>query len=101
MEGERDKPSTPSQLVTAYGTYATQSAFTAAPVSKEEKVLVDSVIIYCTLMLDIVRQKLILLDIVLQNLILLDVVQQILILPDIIRQNFLPDIISTNFDFTA
>ena len=40
IEGERDKPSTPSQLVTAYGTYATQSAFTAAPVSKEEKVLV-------------------------------------------------------------
>ena len=39
MEGERDKPSTPSQLVTAYGTYATQSAFTATPISKEEKVL--------------------------------------------------------------
>ena len=41
MEGERDKPSTPSQLVTAYGTYATQSAFTSAPVSKEEKVSVN------------------------------------------------------------
>ena len=62
MEGERDKPSTPSQLVTAYGTYATQSAFTAAPVSKEEKVLAnslihsyihiaDSLILYCTLIL--------------------------------------------------
>ena len=38
LEGERDKPTSPSQLVTAYGTYATQSAFTAAPVSKEEKV---------------------------------------------------------------
>lgn len=38
MEGERDKPTSPSQLVTAYGTYATQSAFTATPVSKEEKV---------------------------------------------------------------
>ena len=44
VEGERDKPSTPSQLVTAYGTYATQSAFTAAPVSKEEKVLANSLI---------------------------------------------------------
>ena len=38
MEGERDKPTSPSQLVTSYGTYATQSAFTATPVSKEEKV---------------------------------------------------------------
>lgn len=93
MEGERDKPSTPSQLVTAYGTYATQSAFTAAPVSKEEKVLVDSVIIYCTLMLDIVptkvdlsdiiRQKF-LSDVIRQNLILLDIVRQSLILPNIV-----------------
>ena len=39
---EGDEPSSPSSsgtstLVTAHGTYATQSAFTATPVVKEEK----------------------------------------------------------------
>ena len=33
---EEKRPSS-AQLVTAHGTYATQSAFTAAPVQKEEK----------------------------------------------------------------
>ena len=41
MEGEREKETSTTQLVTAYGTYATQSAFTATPVSKEEKVSVN------------------------------------------------------------
>lgn len=42
-EGMGTEPSSPSSsgtaatLVTAHGTYATQSAFTATPVAKEEK----------------------------------------------------------------
>lgn len=40
-EGDTDKPSSPSYssttLVTAHGTYATQSALTVTAVSKEEK----------------------------------------------------------------